>query len=152
MVSRRGLTLAGCRAQAVGVTRRLLLVLVLAAALAPGRAAAYTSSTWYEGADGWAQARRAQKTHGVPIFLFFTADWCAPCYALEEVLEEPEVRERLRGLIKVRIAPDDGDEEHEIFAEEFGGHSFPTLFLVSPGGKRRRLSHGSAEYLLRQLP
>jgi thiol:disulfide interchange protein len=134
------------------VTRRLLLVLGLALALAPRGAAAYRSSTWYEGADGWAQARRAQSTHGVPIFLYFTADWCAPCHALDEVLEEREVRERLSGLIKVRIAPDDGDEEHEIFAEEFGGQSFPTLFLVSPSGKRRRLSHGSAAYLLRQLP
>jgi thiol:disulfide interchange protein len=137
-MARRGLAI-------VGVT----LVVILGAA---ARASAYSSSTWYEGADGWAQARRAQKTHGVPIFLFFTAEWCAPCHALEEVLEEPEVRERLRGLIKVRIEPDDGEEEEELFTEGFGGNSFPTLFLVSPGGARRRISAGSAERLLRQLP
>ena len=135
----------------MGVTRRGLLVLGLVLALAHDPAAAYDSSTWYEGADGWDRARRAQRTHGVPIFLYFTADWCAPCHALEEVLEEREVRERLRGLIKVRIAPDDGDEEEAMFVEEFGGHSVPTLFLVSPNGKRRRLSHGR-ESLLRQLP
>jgi hypothetical protein len=52
----------------------------------------------------------------------------------------------------VRIAPDDGDEEDEIFHEDFGGNSFPTLFLLSPGGGRRRISAGSAERLLRQLP
>jgi thiol:disulfide interchange protein len=146
------LTLGGPHDQADAVTRRLLLVVGLALTLAPGGAAAYSSSTWYEGADGWAQAQRAQKAHGVPIFLYFTADWCAPCHALDDVLEERAVRERLRGLIKVRIAPDDGDEEEEIFIDEFGGHSFPTLFLVSPEGTRRRLSHGPAEYLLRQLP
>jgi thiol:disulfide interchange protein len=126
----RRLTLERRRDQADGVTRRRLLVLGLVLALAHGPAAAYDSS---------------------PIFLYFTADWCAPCHALDEVLEEREVRERLRELIKVRIAPDDGDEEEEIFVEEFGGHSFPTLFLVSPSGKRRRLSHGR-ESLLRQLP
>lgn len=131
---------------AAGVVLALVLVVGVASA------SAYSSSTWYEGADGWAQARRAQRTHGVPIFLFFTAEWCAPCHALEEVLEEPQVRERLRGLIKVRIEPDEGEEEEEIFSEDFGGSSFPTLFLVSPGGARRRIAAGSAERLLRQLP
>lgn len=151
------MTLARARDQAgEAVARRVLAAFGLAAALVLGAggapASAYSSSAWYEGADGWAQARRAQKTHGVPIFLFFTAEWCAPCHALEEVLEEPAVEERLRRLIKVRIAPDDGDEEHEIFTEDFGGSSFPTLFLVGPGGARRRISAGSAERLLRQLP
>ena len=150
--SGRRLTLAGARDQADRVTRGLLVALGLALALAPGRAAAYSSSTWYEGADGWDQARRAQKANGVPILLYFTADWCAPCHALDEVLDEREVRERLRGLIKVRIAPDDGEDEEALFVEEFAGHSFPTLFLVSPSGKRRRLSHGPADHLLRQLP
>ena len=138
------------------MARRVLMaagvVLALVLGVGVASASAYSSSTWYEGADGWAQARRAQKTHGVPIFLFFTAEWCVPCHAFEEVLEEPEVRERMRGLIKVRIAPDDGEEEDEIFHEDFGGNSFPTLFLVSPGGARRRISAGSAERLLRQLP
>jgi thiol:disulfide interchange protein len=138
------------------MARRVLAIVGLALALAltagTGRASAYSSSTWYDGADGWARARRAQKTYGVPIFLFFTAEWCAPCHALEDVLEEPRVRERLRGLIKVRIEPDDGDEEQDIFTEDFGGSSFPMLFLVSPGGAHRRISAGTSERLLRQLP
>jgi len=121
--------------------RRVLTAVGIAVALAlgPGRAtsSAYSSSSWYEGADGWTKARRAQRAHGIPIFLFFTAEWCAACHALEEVLEEPQVRERMRGLI---------------IAEDFGGSGFPTLFRVSPGGARRRISAGPAARLLRQLP
>jgi thiol:disulfide interchange protein len=128
------------------------LAFALVLGIGGGRAAAYSSSTWYEGAGGWAQARRQQRTHGVPILVYFRADWCAQCHALDETLEEPDVERRLRQVIKVRIDPDDGDEEQALFNEDFGGHSFPMLFLVSRNGARRQLAHGSTERLLKQLP
>ena len=115
-------------------------------------AAAYLSSTWYEGAGGWAQARRQQRAHDVPILVYFRADWCPHCHALDEMLEERDVERRLRQVIKVRIDPEDGEDEEELFSEEFGAQGFPSLFLVSRSGARRQLSYGSAERLLSQLP
>src|SRR4030095_1008565 len=115
-------------------------------------AAAYLSSTWYEGADGGAQARRQQRAHDVPILVYFRAEWCPHCHALDEMLEDRKVDARLRQVIKVRIDPEDGDEEERLFSEDFGAEGFPALFLVSPGGARRQLSSGSAERLLAQLP
>jgi thiol:disulfide interchange protein len=136
------------------MTRRAFVALAVAYMLVAGagHAAAYSSSTWYEGADGWAQARRQQRTHGVPIFVYFRAEWCAQCHALDERLEDPEVEARLRRVIKVRIEPDDGDEEQSLFNDDFGAHAYPTLFLVSGNGRRRQLSYGSVERLLAQLP
>ncbi len=132
------------------MTRRVTIALALVAMMAalPHLAAAYSSSTWYEGADGWAQAQRQQRVHGVPIFVYFRADWCPHCHALDE----REVERRLRQVIKVRIDPEDGDEEESLFSDEFGAHAFPTLFLVSRSGARRQLPYGSAERLLAQLP
>jgi thiol:disulfide interchange protein len=148
------LTLVGPADTLIGMANRALVTLTLIVALVGGarHAVAYSSSTWYEGAGGWAQARRQQRTHGVPILVYFRADWCAQCHALDETLEEPDVERRLRQVIKVRIDPDDGDEEQALFNEDFGGHSFPMLFLVSRNGARRQLAHGSTERLLKQLP
>jgi glutaredoxin len=130
------------------------MVIILAVTQLAGveRAAAYLSSTWYEGADGWAQARRQQRAHDVPILVYFRAEWCPHCHALDDLLEEREVERRLRQVIKVRIDPEDGEEEEELFSEEFGAHGFPALFLVSRSGARRQLAYGSAERLLSQLP
>src|SRR5262245_8388167 len=94
--------------------RRLVAMAIVLATLHlahVARAGAYLSSTWYEGADGWAQARRQQRAHGVPILVYFRAEWCPHCHALDEMLEEREVYSRLRRVIKVRIDPDDGEEE-----------------------------------------
>jgi thiol-disulfide isomerase/thioredoxin len=131
--------------------RRGLVAMAIVLAVTQG-AAAYLSSTWYEGADGWAQARRQQRAHDVPILVYFRAEWCPHCHALDEMLEERDVERRLRQVIKVRIDPEDGEEEEELFSEEFGAQGFPALFLVSRSGGRRRLSYGSAERLLSQLP
>jgi thiol:disulfide interchange protein len=136
------------------VPRGAIVALALAVTVVAGihRAAAYSSSTWYEGADGWAQARRQQRAHGVPILVYFRADWCPHCRTLDEMLEEHAVERRLRQVIKVRIDPEDGEEESELFSDEFGARGFPSLFLVSRSGARRQLSYGSAKRLLAQLP
>ena len=134
--------------------RRAIVAVALIVTVMAGvhRAAAYSSSTWYEGADGWAQAQRQQRAHGAPIFVYFRAEWCPHCHALDEILEEREVDRRLRQVIKVRIDPDDGEEEASLFSDEFGASGFPALFLVSRNGSRRRVSYGSADRLLAQLP
>ena len=125
----------------------LLLLLACSA-----RAGGYSSSTWDEGAGGGAQARRQQRTHGVPILVYFRADWCPHCRTLDEMLEEREVASRLREFIKVEIDPDDGDAEERLMSDDFGAQGFPALFLVTRDGSRRRLSHNSPERLLAQLP
>ena len=135
------------------MARRAIVALALIVTVVGAhRAAAYSSSTWYQGADGWAQARRQQRATGALIFVYFRAEWCPHCHALDEMLEERTVERRLRQVIKVRIDPEDGEDESELFSDEFGAQGFPSLFLVSRTGARRQLSYGSAERLMSQLP
>lgn len=129
----------------------LAVAVVLAAAI-PRDAAAYDSATWYEGAEGWDRALRQQRAHRVPILVYFRVDWCPHCHALDELLEDDEVYARLRHVIKVRIDPEDGDDEQELFAGEFGARGFPALFLVRDGSRRRLSASRTAEDLLAQLP
>jgi thioredoxin-like negative regulator of GroEL len=111
----------------------------------------YYSTTWYEDADGYAAAVRQQST-STPRSLYFRTDWCPHCRALDELLEDHEVRSRLNELIKVRVNPDHGAAEKQLFEGSFGGGGFPRLFLVADGGSATRLSHaGPSERVLAQI-
>jgi thiol-disulfide isomerase/thioredoxin len=133
--------------------RRWLLGLVATLAIAHVRpVAGYYSTTWYEDADGYASAVRQQKYQHAAILLYFRTDWCPHCRALDGLLEEYDVRSRLNEFIKVRVNPDHGDAEKQLFEGSFGGGGFPRLFLVADGGSVTRLSHaGPAERFLAQI-
>ena len=51
-----------------------------------------------------AAAAVAADATGAPVLLALTADWCAACREMERgVLEDPEVRGELAGMIRLRI-------------------------------------------------
>ena len=132
------------------------LAIALAVALAAAirrPAAAYYSSTWYEDAGGYEHALRQQRSLHAPILLYFRVDWCPHCRALDDLLETYDVRSRLNEMLKVRVNPEHGDAEKQLFASRAGSGGYPALFLESEGGSASRLSHaGPAARFLSQLP
>jgi thioredoxin 1 len=75
-----------------------------------------------------------------PILLDFTADWCAPCKAMDPVLEQ--VRKKYEG--QLRILKVDLDESADI-CSQFGVFSIPTLIFLSSGEAKHRLA-GARSY------
>ncbi len=110
---------------------------------------AYSSATWYEGANGYADARERQKSSHASMLVYFHTDWCLHCKSFDGLLEDAKVRSRLADLIKVRINPERGKAEDALFK----GTAFPTVFLVDSGGVRTQISHGGpADKFLAQIP
>jgi thioredoxin 1 len=84
---------------------------------------------------------------GVPVLVDFTAPWCAPCRALEPILEQ--VAREGRG--RVQVVAVDGDESPGL-AARLGVRGFPTLIVFS-GGKEvaRRVGLCSKQHVLAML-
>jgi glutaredoxin len=113
---------------------------------------AYNSSTWYEDAGGFEQALRQQRALHAPVLVYFRVDWCPHCRTLDQMLERYEVRSRLNELIKVRINPEHGDAEKQLF-QTGGSGGYPSLFLRREGGGATQLHvGGSPEQFLAQFP
>ena len=139
------------------ITKRRLLQVAGAAAVAllcrAAPSPAYVSSTWYEDASGYEDAVRQQKVLHAPLFVYFRADWCPHCKNFDQLLEDSTVRSRMSSLIKVRINPEHGKAERELFEQRFGTKGYPALFLVDEGGSQQKLRHGGpADRFVAQLP
>ena len=133
--------------------RPSLLLIAALVLLAAGQARAYVSSSWYEDASGYAEAVRLQKLHHAPMIVYFRVDWCPHCRAFDQLLEDSAMRSKLGQAIKVRINPEHGAAEKQIFEQQFGAKAYPAIFwLGSENDSPRKLSSkGPAEKFLAQL-
>jgi thiol:disulfide interchange protein len=102
---------------------------IAAALIVAPAARAYLSSTWYEDASGYEEALRQQKVLHAPMLVYFRTDWCPHCRAFDRLLEDPKVRSQISPYIKVRLNPEHGKAEKEIFEERFGAMGVPALFF-----------------------
>ena len=135
-------------------SRGLLLSLLFAIALvAAGRSHADYSSTWFEDASGFEDAARQQAHQHAPMLVYFRTDWCPYCKKFDSLLDEPEVRSRLADVIKVRVNPEHGDAERNLFEKRYGARGYPAIFWVpSESAAPRRISgKGPAPEFLAQL-
>lgn len=115
------------------------LALLLAAASAPAPASVSPDGplTWH--LPGEEVALAAQQ--GKPILYFVTADWCAPCHALESrVFSDPAKADRI-GSWYVPVVVEDmraetGTNNPEVAAviERYRVQSIPTLVVALPDG------------------
>lgn len=101
----------------------LLLFFSAAASAAP-------EDRWLYGSTGYARALELQRELKVPLVVYFYADWCGYCRALDsQYLPAAPVQQYLRGVVKVRINPEDGPAEEEI-ASRYGVTGYPSFFIL----------------------
>jgi thiol:disulfide interchange protein len=107
---------------------------------ASGVHAPVAGASWYEGARGFADADAERKKTGAPMVVYFHTDWCGWCRKLEsDYLASKEGADFLRGVLRVRVNPEEGSDENAL-AAEFGVRGFPAFFVVSAdGGSKRRV-------------
>ena len=85
---------------------------------------------WLEGASGYDRALKLQKELKVPLIVYFYTDWCPYCRDLEtEYFPHPAVEEYLRGVVKVRVNPEDGPAERAI-GDKYDVTSYPRFYVI----------------------
>lgn len=85
---------------------------------------------WLYGAAGHTRAIELQKELNVPLIVYFYTDWCPYCRALDnEYLPTAPVQDYLRGVVKVRINPEQGQAERAL-AQRYGVKGYPSFFVA----------------------
>jgi thiol-disulfide isomerase/thioredoxin len=79
-----------------------------------------------------AQVERARTKGLVPVVEFY-ADWCAPCRAFQRHLEDPLIKEALRGAYLVKLNMDDWHDK--LPGTGFDVHTIPSFYMVSANGR-----------------
>ena len=91
----------------------------------------YSSTSWYEGAAGYRDAKRRAAASEAPMILYFRTEWCGFCRDVERNLfPKPAAVNVMKGFVKVSINPEEGDAEQALF-DQYRGRGFPT-FMVEP--------------------
>jgi thiol:disulfide interchange protein len=86
--------------------------------------------------EGWSEdyyAARAQAQEAKRnLLLYFHADFCAPCTAMERsVLAQPEIKAALKNVFPVRLDV----TRHAQVAEQFGVYGTPSFIITTPAGE-----------------
>lgn len=87
---------------------------------------------WYDG--DVAAAFETAKSQGKPMFLYWGAVWCPPCYYLKHtVFQKPEVKEQIDQFLPVYM---DGDmKSAQTWGEKYDVQGYPTVILFTPQGE-----------------
>ena len=98
-----------------------------------GEAPIVVSSSWYESASDYLQAKEEQERLKVPLFVYFRTSWCPYCKKFEkDLLSSDEVTQFMKSVVKVRIDPEAGPEERSL-ANQYGVTGYPSIFIVPAG-------------------
>ena len=113
---------------------RFALILTLSLTYFPCVQSSTTSTratdNWFHGAAGYERALELQKERNLPMVVYFWAEWCPYCEALDtRYLPAAPVQDYLRGVIKVRIAPEEGRAER-MLAKEYNVKGYPAFFII----------------------
>jgi thioredoxin-related protein len=87
---------------------------------------------WFNGGveAAFAQAKAENK----PLFLYWGAVWCPPCYYLKNtVFQRPEVKAQIEKFIPVYL--DGDDKSAQTWGEKFDVKGYPTVILFDPQGE-----------------
>ena len=122
---------------------RLILIISLVSCVFYGGtepAKAALDQPWLEGASGYNRAIQLQRELKVPLIVYFYTDWCPYCHELDnEYFTNPAVQEYLRGVVKVRINPEEGPAERSI-GNAYGVTGYPRFYVIrTPSSYPRNL-------------
>jgi thiol:disulfide interchange protein len=97
---------------------------------------------WGDGAAGHEAAMSESEESGVPVAVYFSAEWCGPCKTFRsDVLGSAEVQEHLEDYAKVLIDID--APESQALVRQYGVRSIPAFFVHADSSARQeRVSHG----------
>lgn len=111
---------------------------VVDAAAGPKRLRGPASESWFSGADGYALADRQRKQAKAVMAVYFYTDWCPYCRRLERnIFQSDEVDRYFRNVVKVRVNPEDGQEESRL-ARRYGITGYPSFFILPPDSESPR--------------
>ena len=87
---------------------------------------------WFDGSVD--EAFALAKDTGKPVFLYWGAEWCPPCHAINAtIFSKPEFIERSKLFVPVYL---DGDEQNaQAYGEKFGVRGYPTMIVFSSEGE-----------------
>jgi thiol-disulfide isomerase/thioredoxin len=81
------------------------------------------------------EARKAISLGQKP-YVLFTADWCPPCMALRESLDEPLMRDAFRNTYIIEIDTVAlGHEDQKIVEKRFNAKGIPSLYELNVNGE-----------------
>ncbi|MFK5970313.1 MAG: thioredoxin family protein [Candidatus Marithrix sp.] len=87
---------------------------------------------WEEDARGYANIMAIANSSEEPVLIYFHADWCPWCRKLEkQYFADYQVENFLHSIPKVKIAPENGYEEKQLFSK-YNGTGYPSVFVYIP--------------------
>jgi thiol-disulfide isomerase/thioredoxin len=99
------------------------------------------TENWLQGAAGYERALQLQKEQNLPMVVYFWAGWCPYCQALDsKYLPTAPVQEYLRGVIKVRIYPEQGPAER-LLAKQYDVKGYPSFFIIRNSSAKPKKIH-----------
>jgi len=108
---------------------------------APLAAPSPVDGDWLKDAAGYARALELQRELGVPLVVYFYADWCPYCRTLDlQYLPSGAMQDYLRGVVKVRINPEHGQQEREI-SNQYDVRGYPAFFVIRRPSSRPVMVH-----------
>jgi len=94
------------------------------------------------------------KAQGKIVVLYFSADWCEPCHALEAgPLQDPRVQGLLDPLVRLKVDLTFPRGEAKKVADLYKVRAFPTLLFLDPAGQElgRVTGYTSTAALLQRI-
>jgi thiol-disulfide isomerase/thioredoxin len=87
---------------------------------------------WFEGSVE--EAFAAAAASGKPVFLYWGAEWCPPCHAINAtIFNKPEFIERSKLFVPVYLDGDDANAQAH--GERFGVLGYPTMIVFDAAGQ-----------------
>lgn len=96
-----------------------------------------TSIIWLSSlSEGIEQAKAQNK----PVFIDFTAEWCAACKQMErEVFPKPEIIAESQRFVMVKFDATNPNAEQRAILKDYGVPGYPTIILIDTKGNRQSL-------------
>lgn len=98
------------------------------------------------------------KKQGIPVVMDFSATWCVPCHEMERyTFSDPQVMEKLRGYLKLKVDVTDPDNEAtQSAAEVYEVVGIPTIVFLDRQGQEVKPSridgYAAAKEFLAAIP